>query len=997
MKNSNRVLSIILALVMLLSVFLSVNADNGYKVGDVNGDGIIDTADLSVLKTFLADSVSTTDAVNPNVNCDKNGTIDTVDLSDLKLSLSGNVVFPFIEADSTWAYLELMEDVEEAEVAPPPNAGDYAFVNNSTDNGGMIKVDGIAQYTKNRVGTLWFGKFDNGWPTRMRSENYIWLPAGTKITSEHEIWLYLYDSKTGWQHSWYTGEKWSDDQNPSAYTGSYTLEYDCFVRLTVQNYSAGLSASATQAQIDAVFNAVDIRVPAEKINEVYVHDPSAAIVVAYNDEKVSVLSDYGKVVKNGSLNYFFITDLHENVAVCNRQLNAINDMINTLAADGNPDNDIDFVALGGDLTTGMYTTTESIKLTLQRLLKPLNNCSVPVMILRGNHDDNTYYYMYGDSASDTYIGTLRDERSENYLEPAAAQEYLDKYAMDESAWYHFVLKNYASDNNTASVKTYSRVHDSRNTDSAYYYFNFSEKKTRVVFLDAIDYGKPTPKLNGATYWGYGADQMYWLINEALTAPDGWKYVFLSHQGYEADIEKINNAYTGFVEMDNIICAFNQRKAYDTGLTTVIDGKTVPVKCDFTAETNQIVSFQFGHHHGDRRFFDRYAGVANMTVGTSGQYSENKDESSFGMCGDQAVEPTRNTNQINEALFDLVSVDSEQVSGIRFGAGENVYIDIVPADDTAPRGMPLPLPEGYEIVDLDYSALTYTYGTIWANSYTSIGYDRSYKDRISTTNYVYVPAGTKLYQDGTSYKLYFFDDTTTIRTDYLTAAGCEIKSTYNSSWVEGTVITIEQNCWIRFTINDTDATKDYSVVNDGTKADALKLLSSLKFLVPVGSTELPKVVKSTTVPLGDPYDFDYTALTYAAGSLWAHNASTVVLDTQAHCINNIATTKFLFVPAGTILYSANGESHKIYFYDTNGAFDSGHMIDAGMTGMDDYNPDWITGKTVTTLKDCYIKYAISYGNGNTYENGKNAAEAATLVTELKMIVPKTATTMPYAVN
>ncbi len=56
-------------------------------LGDANGNGIVDTSDLAVVKLFLAGS---SEEINSFADINKNGVVDTADLGELKLKLSGN-------------------------------------------------------------------------------------------------------------------------------------------------------------------------------------------------------------------------------------------------------------------------------------------------------------------------------------------------------------------------------------------------------------------------------------------------------------------------------------------------------------------------------------------------------------------------------------------------------------------------------------------------------------------------------------------------------------------------------------------------------------------------------------------------------------------------------------------------------------------------------------------------------------------------------------------
>lgn len=56
-------------------------------LGDADGDGIVNTIDLAIVKLYL---VGSTDKINSFADMDNSGSIDITDLGKLKLKLSGS-------------------------------------------------------------------------------------------------------------------------------------------------------------------------------------------------------------------------------------------------------------------------------------------------------------------------------------------------------------------------------------------------------------------------------------------------------------------------------------------------------------------------------------------------------------------------------------------------------------------------------------------------------------------------------------------------------------------------------------------------------------------------------------------------------------------------------------------------------------------------------------------------------------------------------------------
>lgn len=60
-----------------------------FKLGDIDGDTLVNTSDLAVMKLYLAGAKTLDDADKSCADIDKSGTVDTTDLAKLKLYLAG--------------------------------------------------------------------------------------------------------------------------------------------------------------------------------------------------------------------------------------------------------------------------------------------------------------------------------------------------------------------------------------------------------------------------------------------------------------------------------------------------------------------------------------------------------------------------------------------------------------------------------------------------------------------------------------------------------------------------------------------------------------------------------------------------------------------------------------------------------------------------------------------------------------------------------------------
>ena len=76
---------------------------------------------------------------------------------------------------------------------------------------------------------------------------------------------------------------------------------------------------------------------------------------------------------------------------------ALQNQLKWIVKMANENDDIDFVVVGGDTTTGMYGSKEQCVTWTQAALDPLLECEKPVFVLMGNHDDNSYHVYAGDN------------------------------------------------------------------------------------------------------------------------------------------------------------------------------------------------------------------------------------------------------------------------------------------------------------------------------------------------------------------------------------------------------------------------------------------------------------------------------------------------------------------------------------------------------------------------------------------------------------------------
>ncbi len=378
-------------------------------------------------------------------------------------------------------------------------------------------------------------------------------------------------------------------------------------------------------------------------------------------------------VGQDKVNYIFVTDTHFSESTTSDLGKSIINQMTLITKMANENENIDFVVVGGDITTGMYDTKEDhIKYT-QTALDPLLNCTKPVFVLMGNHDDNSY-------------------TTDNYAEKIITD--LD--------WQNEIIDRYTNANEL-NKSTVTVTQDSERANSKYFYYDLDEN-TRVVALDALDYqakydedgnvigdtdgdglldGMPVKDAtkttdrakyySGYTYWGYSPDQLRWLAEDALNTDK--EVIFVSHMG----IDEMTNSYETTVQFGNelrdIIIAYQSKTAYSASLTNIW-GDTVDVAADFADTTGKIISYQFGHQHLELTVYDydvdlwQISTPSSRGVDNSIQSLEKLQTSSVNVKTLPWRVYTREYSSETEASFNVMSVSSDAVYRLAIGPGKN---------------------------------------------------------------------------------------------------------------------------------------------------------------------------------------------------------------------------------------------------------------------------------------------------------------------------------------
>ncbi|MEE0928357.1 MAG: metallophosphoesterase [Acutalibacteraceae bacterium] len=402
----------------------------------------------------------------------------------------------------------------------------------------------------------------------------------------------------------------------------------------------------------------------------------------YAGLNAQIVSEKINSVGASAVNYLFITDIHFGDELTSARSVSLLNQAKLITKMANENDNIDFVVIGGDTTTGMYNSkADAIKWT-QAALDPFLKCTKPVFVLMGNHDDNSYHYYFGSNPN--------------------KELYKDNIITDLD-WQNNIIARYTNKDNIQVVQD----DPAKRKNSKYFYYDLVGKKTRVVALDALDYeakydvngyvlgdtdgdglvdGMPIKSAgaekemdryyHGCNYWGYSADQTRWLAEDALgTLPADYDVIFVSHMGIDYD----TNCYKSKVwfgdEIRDVLKAYNAGETYTASLTDNW-GNAVSVNADFADKNGKLLAWQFGHQHIEMTMYSSDINLFQFCTSSA----------NVGQTGTQTYEQlpstsvtdknlpwrvyTRKMGTSSEVCFNAMSLTRERIYRLTVGAGNN---------------------------------------------------------------------------------------------------------------------------------------------------------------------------------------------------------------------------------------------------------------------------------------------------------------------------------------
>lgn len=334
--------------------------------------------------------------------------------------------------------------------------------------------------------------------------------------------------------------------------------------------------------------------------------------VYYNSEVNSTIDSICSKTSYNSVKFAFVTDIHDNTPAhqsetVKRQIMAMKDLNNKVG--------LDFIMFGGDLTDGGFADKSILLDEMSEWVATFKSVGVPVLILRGNHDDNSY----------------------------AGNKDVTKVISKPEHFSRFI----------ASCPGKKTVNG-----KLYYYQDFDDVNTRVVCLDFVDYpwlinedGELVYSASGNNTWrGYSNEQIEWLCGVALNTDK--KIIIASHYSTHPNLmtnyeKQIDHNYTA---VNDAMVAYNNRGSY------TFNGHSY----DFSGKTGKVLCQVSGHSHSFGALKDN--GIVWSSTGSPSPEVTHRvyDDTEYETMG------TRTYGDITEAHFNVFVCDESSVNIISFG-------------------------------------------------------------------------------------------------------------------------------------------------------------------------------------------------------------------------------------------------------------------------------------------------------------------------------------------
>ena len=501
------------------------------------------------------------------------------------------------------------------------NASYFAIGVRGHDNASVDPEDVIADlengcFTKNQF--FVYGSLDSsgnymGTGNNRMVSDFAEVSDGYVILNNHnyDYMIYLYDAnKTFIKYT-----PWQSFKADASYEtiDSFPVK-DGYVRVIIakQDHSANMNGDDIKA-FGTLFSVYEKTLEDEALLDNYYGYPTY-----YEDEINATIKSVGENTDLDSVNFVMITDLHNNGETASQFLRSQIESIRKIKDSCK----LDFVVLGGDISDGLYADKDKCLDNYTKVVNRFNHIGVPILALRGNHDDNSYQ---GSNAVDKIVS-----RKDYYRRVISV-----------------LADNVMSDNYT------------------YYHHDFGS--TRVICLDYLDYpdtiveGSYQYVARGGAWRGYSDDQVRWFC-ELLQNTDHEKVIVASH--YSTNSKLMLETQGGVVDrnaenISSAMIAYNNRSTFSFG------GRTY----DFSSKTGKILIQISGHSHAFGAF--KEDGIVWSTTGSPSPEVTRRvfDDSQY------ETMSSRPYFTSDEPHFNVFCVKENKVNVISFGAMGDKEFDL----------------------------------------------------------------------------------------------------------------------------------------------------------------------------------------------------------------------------------------------------------------------------------------------------------------------------------
>lgn len=343
------------------------------------------------------------------------------------------------------------------------------------------------------------------------------------------------------------------------------IPYDCYVRIQMYyRYDPTITDDSKAALINmihimnsSILNHISDRISATEEN--IGHKPPDDFILENRD-----------LQNNNTLLFAWTSDTHHQIhgasefGMTKEKLAEFSQVANAVRCD--------YLTITGDIVNGYYPVEEQ-KTNLVRLVKTIrDNCELPVLLVEGNHDDNSWYASANGSTGTEYTG-------------------LDEVLQNDQ------FTNYSMNNSIENV-----VFNPNDPLGGYYYKDFRKSKIRVIALNTADipYIENEDKslvYNGQSTFAFRQNQLNWIANTALKFTEsGWGVILMMH--YDSNMTDNTKTTHNADNLNNIMDAFQSRTS---GTTTSTDGDfALSVSYDFTQNaSDDVIAWFSGHRHDDK--------------------------------------------------------------------------------------------------------------------------------------------------------------------------------------------------------------------------------------------------------------------------------------------------------------------------------------------------------------------------------------------------------------